>query len=155
MLIEKNFRISLARVELIEIFSKHNAFGIRPRAGADTGSSIRRLVAVIRIVFDAQVGVPGLIPEPDGARQILANTIGAAQSAEIRRFVPGAADEKSCRRIRLGALRAEALVPIATEKHNPRQNHDPRDASHPEVLPRYFRHKPSQSHKRSGNGNPA
>src|ERR1044071_9863037 len=153
MRIQKYFRISLARVELIKIFCKHNAFGIRPGARADTGSSIRRLVAVIRIVFDAQIGVPGLIPEPDGARQILANTIGTAQSAKIRCFVPGAADKESRRRIRLSARGAEALVPIATEKHSRRQDYDTRDASHPEILPRYFRHKPNQSHKRSGNGN--
>ena len=114
-------------MQLVKILRDHDAFGIRPRAGADATARVGRLVAVVGIPLGAQVSAPGLVAETDGARQLLANLIRSAQPAQIDRLATGATDEKTHGGTGLSAFSANALAPITADDTERRHRREKKD----------------------------
>ena len=94
MLVEKNIRVTFARVQIVEILGDQGAFGVVPGAGADAAARVGGFVAVVGVSLRAQVCVPGFVADTDRACQILANLIRAAEPAQVGGLAPCAGDKK-------------------------------------------------------------
>src|SRR5262249_55804624 len=120
MLVQKYIGISFARIQFRHVLRDYDAFGVDPGTIADPAAGVGRLVTVVGVSFHAKVGVPSFVAETHGAGQLLANTICAAQSAQISRLALGAADEKTHVGISLAALGAKALMTTIAENNQHR-----------------------------------
>ena len=105
----------LRACRLVKIFRHYDAFGVRPRTGADTTARVGRLVTIVGISLRAQVGVPSLVAESDAARQVLTNLIRSAQPAQVCCLAASASDKEAHGRIGLSAFSAHALGVVTAD----------------------------------------
>jgi hypothetical protein len=117
-LVKKYRSVSFAGVQIGEVLCDHDAFGIEPGAVANPTAGVGRLVVIIGIPLDTQVGSPIAVAETYGGRQILANFIRALEAAQVSGLALSAADKKTHRA--RSARGADPFVPMTADESEQR-----------------------------------